>query len=1061
MVKSLRWTIFGGSGLTLGLVLIGIFALLAAYESARAGSAVLLEENETIPPVEPPPRPVRFVAPDGLSSGDCSSWANACQLDYALGVAGNDEEIWIQTGIYTPTGSGREATFLVKNGLAIYGGFIGTEEQRSQRNPSLHPVIFSGDLGVPNDNNDNAYHVVTVQGGSLPTSLDGITIRSGVANGSSANSRGGGIYVQGSILSLRSVKFENNQGNNGGALYARDSHLTLENVQFYTNSATAMSGGALYNYTSILTLTMVVFQANDAALYGGALYSRGGSVTIERASFLNNSSQYGGAGIYSTQDNHTLLRQASFLNNSARYYGGAIYTNNSSLEIASAELISNTASFYGGAIYLSRSKNAEILHFTRIIDTRFANNSSNNSGGAVYASRAYLEGERLSLLQNSTRNNGGALFSQFSAITVTVVTAAQNTAKYGGVFYNDSSTVLITNGTAFSNTATVDGGVFFNDASQATLGHFTAVGNAAEHYGGFIYGILNAPTVYHSIIWNNTAEKGGAIIGTASFINTIMEGGCPIGVSCANVSDEDPLLGSPGNYGGIVDTIPLLTGSPAIDRATDSCASSDARGVARPQGAGCDLGAYETRGFVLSIVSGDGQAVEVYEPYPQPLVVSAVNVEGHAVEGAKVTFQSATDAPGVTPASYTTVFVNGLATATVTANPFSGPFQVEVRAPGSQPIYFNLHNRDAPLAGLRASHSNRAAVGEAAVFTASVESGTNVIFEWGFGDGSVQRTTSNVVTHAYSVAGSYPVTLTAFNESSQRSVSLPFIEIYDVALAGLTATSDSPTEFGRPTQFWASVAEGTGVYFTWDFGDGERAFGDTVVHTYAAPGTYTVTLTAQNGVSTSSVQIPVRVEEALRNVVLLPAGGVRGMVGHAVSLAVQIGAGQPTTITWRFGDEALVAVAQAPTGTQLQTSVEHVYTSPGLYQVVVDVANSVSRVTLSTTAEITDVPIADGTIEWRGIPEVSEKLEFIGRYAQGSSVRCIWDFGDDSQPIEGCETTHTYQEAGQYAVKLWLINSASVVVVRTKLDIFDPGTAVILNHWVHLPFIQAGVVGMP
>lgn len=1060
MVRSLRWTVFGGSGLALGLILIYLFALLAAYDSAKAGSTVLSTENETIPPPEPSPRPVRFAVSDGLSSGDCSNWANACQLNYALEVAGNDEEIWVKTGVYTPTGSGREATFWVKNGLAVYGGFSGIEDQRSQRNPSLYPVVFSGDLGVPDDGNDNAYHVVTVQGGSLPTFLEGIIIRSGVANGSSANSQGGGLYVEGGVLHLRSVRLENNQGNNGGGLYVRDGHLTLENVQFHANSA-AMSGGALYNYTSVLTLTTVSFQANSAALYGGAIYSRGGNVTIERASFLDNSSQYGGAGIYSTQDNYTFLRQTNFSNNSARYFGGAIYTNNSSLEVTNSEFISNTVSFYGGAIYLSRSKSAVNIHLTRITDTRLVNNSSNNSGGAVYASRAYIEGERLSLLQNSTRHNGGALFSQFSTITATVVTAAQNTARYGGVFYNDSSTVLITNGTAFSNTATVDGGVFFNDASQTTLGHFTAVGNVAEHYGGFVYSILDAPTVYHSIIWNNTAEKGGATIGTASFIDTIVEGGCPIGVSCTNVSDEDPLLGSPGNYGGAVDTIPILTGSPAIDRVTDSCASIDARGVARPQGSACDLGAYETRGFVLSIVSGNNQGVEVYEPYPQPLVVSAVSVEGHEVDGAKVTFLSATDAPGVIPANHTTVFVNGLASATVTANPFSGLFQVEVRTPGSQPIYFNLQNHDAPLAGLRASHSSRAAVGEAAVFTASVESGTNVIFEWGFGDGSVQRTMSNVITHTYSVAGSYPVTVTAFNESSQRSASLPFIEIYDVALAGLTATSDSPTELGRPTQFWASVAEGTGVYFTWDFGDGERAFGDAVVHTYVIPGTYTVTLTAQNGVSTSSVQIPVRVEEALRNVVLLPTEGVRGMVGHAVSLAVQIGAGQPTTITWRFGDEAIVAVEGMSTSDQPQTSIEHIYASPGLYQVTVEVANFVSRVTLSTTAEITDVPIADGTIEWRGVPEVTETLEFIGRYAQGSSVRCIWDFDDATQPVEGCETVHAYQQAGQYTVKLWLINSANVVVVRTKLDIFDPGAAVILNHWIYLPHVQTGEAGIP
>lgn len=1061
MARLLRWMVFGGSGLSLGLILIYLFIFLAAHDKAHASNAILAAENGTALPNEPAPRPVRFVIPNGLSSGDCRSWGSACQLDYALMVASNDEEIWVQTGIYTPAGSGRNATFFVKNGLAVYGGFSGTENQRSQRNPSLHPVVFSGDLGNPGDQSDNAYHVVTVGGGSLVTILEGVRIESGVADGSGTDNQGGGVYLQRGTLVLRSVRFENNRGNNGGGLYARDSHLTLENVQFSLNSVAKSSGGALYNYTSVLTLTAVSFDSNNAALYGGAIYSRGGTVTIEGASFLNNRSQYGGAGIYSTQDNYTSLRQVNFFNNVAGYYGGAVYTNNSSLEATNTEFISNTASFYGGAIYLSRSRNAETVHLTRIINARLADNFSNNSGGAVYALRAYVEGERLSLLRNSTRNNGGAIFSQFSTITLTVATALQNTAKYGGVFYNDSSTVFITNGTAFSNTATIDGGVFFNDASQTSLGHFTAVGNVAQHYGGFFYSILDAPTVYNSIIWNNTAEKGGAVIGTASFINTIVENGCPVGVSCIDVSSDDPLLGPPGNYGGTVDTIPILTGSPAIDRAVHSCPLTDGRGIARPQGIACDLGSYETRGFALSIVSGNGQAVEVYAPYPDPLVVSGVSLEGHAVDGAQVTFLSAADAPGVIPASQTTVFVNGLATATVTANPFSGPFQVEVRAPGSQPIYFDLYNRDAPLAGLRASHSNRAAVGAPAMFTATVESGTNVIFEWGFGDGSVQRTMSNVITHTYAVAGTYPITLTAFNESSQRSASLPFIEIYDVALAGLTATSDSPTVLGRPTQFWASITEGTGVYFTWDFGDGERAFGDSVVHTYAAPGLYTVTLTAQNGVSTSSVQIPVRVEEVLRDVILLPAGGTRGMVGQAVTFAVQIGAGQPTTITWRFGDEAMVAVEGISTNSQPQTSIEHVYAAPGLYQVVVDVANSVSRVTLSTTAEITDVPIADGTIEWRGVPEVAETLEFIGRYAQGSSVRCVWDFDDATRPVEGCEAVHTYQQAGQYTVKLWLINSANVVVVRTRLDIFDPGAAVILNHWIHLPYVQSGVLGMP
>lgn len=105
----------------------------------------------------------------------------------------------------------------------------------------------------------------------------------------------------------------------------------------------------------------------------------------------------------------------------------------------------------------------------------------------------------------------------------------------------------------------------FNDAAATTLDHLTAVGNAAEHYGGVLYTILEVPTVRNSILWGNTAEKGELLIGTALFVESIVEGGCPVGVSCMHVHDEDPLLGAPGNYGGAVDTIPVLTGSPAID----------------------------------------------------------------------------------------------------------------------------------------------------------------------------------------------------------------------------------------------------------------------------------------------------------------------------------------------------------------------------------------------------------------------------------------------------------------------------------------------------------------
>jgi cysteine-rich repeat protein len=55
----------------------------------------------------------------------------------------------------------------------------------------------------------------------------------------------------------------------------------------------------------------------------------------------------------------------------------------------------------------------------------------------------------------------------------------------------------------------------------------------------------------------------------------------------------DPLLGELQNNGGPTDTHALLESSPAIDKGDPNCAGTDQRGVARPQGNACDIGAYE------------------------------------------------------------------------------------------------------------------------------------------------------------------------------------------------------------------------------------------------------------------------------------------------------------------------------------------------------------------------------------------------------------------------------------------------------------------------------------
>jgi hypothetical protein len=112
--------------------LFSILALLAAllggavtYTSARAAG-------------------VLFAKPTG--SGNCISWANACALQTAITTAASGDQIWVQPGTHIPHASDHTVSFTLKNGVAIYGGFAGTETLLSQRKPAVNITILSGDL---------------------------------------------------------------------------------------------------------------------------------------------------------------------------------------------------------------------------------------------------------------------------------------------------------------------------------------------------------------------------------------------------------------------------------------------------------------------------------------------------------------------------------------------------------------------------------------------------------------------------------------------------------------------------------------------------------------------------------------------------------------------------------------------------------------------------------------------------------------------------------------------------------------------------------------------------
>ncbi|UCF16716.1 MAG: protein kinase, partial [Phycisphaerales bacterium] len=135
---------------------------------------------------------------------DGKTWETAFNdLQDALSIAQQNTEIWVAAGVYVPDrGTGaRTASFRLKNGIRLLGGFTGKETSSDQRDPNSNETILSGDLkgddgpGFAN-NDENCYHVITAGRTSETAVLDGFIVSGGNANSTSEYEchNGGGIY---------------------------------------------------------------------------------------------------------------------------------------------------------------------------------------------------------------------------------------------------------------------------------------------------------------------------------------------------------------------------------------------------------------------------------------------------------------------------------------------------------------------------------------------------------------------------------------------------------------------------------------------------------------------------------------------------------------------------------------------------------------------------------------------------------------------------------------------------------------------------------------------------
>jgi hypothetical protein len=213
--------------------------------------------------------------------------------------------------------------------------------------------------------------------------------------------------------------------------------------------------------------------------------------------------------------------------------------------------------------------------------------------------------------------NLGTLTIENSAIIDNVVAFEAAAAQGGGIFSSSSGRLKLVNSTVSGNTSSSNGGGI-SSLGLLTLIHTTIANNKSTgSSGGGLSASEGSVVFWNSIIGGNDsyATSNDACRIDSSVDLTVLGKGIVDAAGCITnpaVIVGDPLLGPLANNGGPTKTHAILANSPAID-ALPSCAvavADDQRHVARPQGAACDIGAYEFTEYLKTpIAIDDGVAV--------------------------------------------------------------------------------------------------------------------------------------------------------------------------------------------------------------------------------------------------------------------------------------------------------------------------------------------------------------------------------------------------------------------------------------------------------------------
>jgi hypothetical protein len=410
----------------------------------------------------------------------------------------------------------------VESGTSLRMVYVTVRENLADGNAG--GILNIGELTLVNSSVRENIAIGETGGGGIfnDDEADLILIDSQVISNSAnhADGMGGGIYsdVDASVVMTSSQVLSNTSGAFGvaGALLVENFGAARLFDTLIAGNRAGSTGGAIFN-DGVITAIDTVFTRNEGVGFGGGIFNRG-NFQLTGGGIISNSIGSGfGGGLYNVTGGRMLLSSTLVLSNAAGISGGGLYNGS--------------------------------INPTRIINSVFAHNHSDNgSGGGIYTVSG-LAITNTTISTNRADSSGGGVYAA------------------GSLFFNN---VTVANNTAQNG----DGGGIFFSAGSGAIQNTLLASNA-------------------DLLDGNSPDCSGTFPSADYNVIQIAAGCTFSGTTTHNQANTDPVVAALEDIGSTLGH-PLLSDGPAVDQGNDAtCAADDQRGIDRPVGAHCDVGALE------------------------------------------------------------------------------------------------------------------------------------------------------------------------------------------------------------------------------------------------------------------------------------------------------------------------------------------------------------------------------------------------------------------------------------------------------------------------------------